>query len=77
LGEVKTKFRTAADALTLGLTFPACILAGYFLGKGADRLFGFAPYASYIGGVLGILAGFWNLFQIARKAESDDRGDGQ
>ena len=70
---MKTKLRAAADAITLGITFPACILAGYFLGKGADRLFGFSPYGSYVGGVLGIFAGFWNLYQIARAAERDDR----
>ncbi|HET9793551.1 MAG TPA: AtpZ/AtpI family protein [Thermoanaerobaculia bacterium] len=67
------RFRAAADAITLGIAFPACIVAGYFLGKGADRLFGWAPWGSYAGGALGIAAGFWNLFKISREADEEDR----
>ena len=71
----RSRLQAVGNAITLGITFPACILAGYFLGKGADRLFGSSPYGSYVGGVLGILAGFWNLYQIARAAEREDRKD--
>jgi len=69
----KPRFRAAADALTLGVAFPACIVVGYFLGKGADRLFGWAPWGSYAGGAFGIVAGFWNLFKISREADDEDR----
>jgi F0F1-type ATP synthase assembly protein I len=69
----KPRFRAAADAITLGVAFPACIVAGYFLGKGADRLFGWAPWGSYAGGALGIAAGFWNLFKVSREADEEDR----
>lgn len=71
----KPRLRAAADAITLGVAFPACIVAGYFLGKGADRLLGWSPYGSYVGGALGIAAGFWNLYKISREADDeDDRG---
>lgn len=70
----KPRLRAAADAITLGLAFPACIVAGYFLGKGADHVFGSAPYGSYAGGVVGIVAGFWNLYKISREADEEDRG---
>ena len=69
----KSRLQTVGNAIALGLTFPACIVAGYFLGKGADHLLGSAPYGSYVGGVAGIAAGFWNLYQIARRAESDEK----
>jgi F0F1-type ATP synthase assembly protein I len=70
----KPRFRAATDAITLGIAFPACIVVGYFLGKGADRLFGSGPYGSYVGGALGIAAGFWNLYKISREADDEDRG---
>ena len=70
----KPRHRAAADAITLGVAFPACIVAGYFLGKGADKLFGSAPWGSYVGGALGIAAGFWNLYKIAREADEEDGG---
>jgi F0F1-type ATP synthase assembly protein I len=72
----KPRFRAAADAITLGIAFPACIVAGYFLGKGADRLFGWSPYGAYAGAALGIAAGFWNLYKIAREADDEDGGSG-
>jgi len=67
------RFGAAADAIGLGVAFPACIVAGYFLGKWSDHLFGSAPYGSYVGGALGIAAGFWNLYKISREADDEDR----
>ena len=72
----KPRFRAAADAIALGVAVPACIVGGYFLGKGLDRLFGWSPWGSYAGGALGIIAGFWNLYKISREADDEDRGGG-
>jgi F0F1-type ATP synthase assembly protein I len=67
------RLRTAADAATLGLTLPACIVAGYFLGKWGDHLFGTSPVLADIGGLLGIVAAFVALYRVA--VASRDEGD--
>ena len=68
----RSRLRTAADAAALGLTFPACTLGGYFLGRWLDSIFHTGPALSYAGGLVGSAAAFVNLFQIARRAGSDD-----
>jgi F0F1-type ATP synthase assembly protein I len=67
------RHRALADAATIGFAFPACTLAGYFLGRWADGAFGTAPTMSYAGGILGIAAAFATVFRIA--ARSDGRED--
>lgn len=71
----RSRLQTVADAAALGLTFPACTVAGYFLGKWIDGLAGTAPTLSIAGGVLGVAAGFWNVFKIAARADRDDRAE--
>ena len=68
----RSRLRTVGDAAALGLAFPACTLAGYFLGRWLDSMFGTGPALSYAGGLLGSAAAFFNLYQIARRAGSDD-----
>ncbi|MGH9442998.1 MAG: AtpZ/AtpI family protein [Thermoanaerobaculia bacterium] len=68
----RSRLQTVADAAVLGLTFPACTVAGYFLGKWLDGLAGTAPTLSFAGGILGVAAGFWNVFKIASRANADD-----
>jgi len=68
----RSRLSTLADAAALGLTFPACILAGYFLGRWLDSILHTGPTLSYAGGILGIAAAFLNLYLIARRASSDD-----
>ena len=69
----RSRLQTVADAAALGLTFPACTVAGFFLGKWIDGLAGTAPTGSFVGGILGVAAGFWNVFKIAARADRDDR----
>jgi F0F1-type ATP synthase assembly protein I len=68
----RSRLRTLADASALGLTFPACTLAGYFLGRWLDSVFHTGAVLSYAGGFLGSAAAFFNLYLIARRADSDD-----
>jgi F0F1-type ATP synthase assembly protein I len=46
------------------------IVVGYFGGRFLDRWLGTDPYCSYVGLILGIVAGFRNLFRLARSAAS-------
>ena len=68
----RSRLQTAADAAALGLTFPACTVAGYFLGHWLDSVFHTGPALSYAGGLLGSAAAFVTLFRIAQRASSDD-----
>ena len=61
------QFRQTLEASSIGLVFPIAIAIGYFWGWGMDRLFGTAPYLSYIFAGLGVIAGFVNLFRFAGK----------
>jgi F0F1-type ATP synthase assembly protein I len=71
----RSRLQTVADAAILGLTFPACTVGGYLLGKWIDGLAGTAPTLSFAGGILGVAAGFWNVFKIAARADRDDRAE--
>jgi ATP synthase protein I len=54
-----------------GVEFVFSIVVGYFGGGYLDDWAGTAPYLAYAGLVLGIVAGFWNLFKLARIAQRD------
>jgi len=71
----RSRLRTVADAAALGLTFPACTLAGYFLGHWLDSLFHSGRALSYAGGLVGSAAAFVNLYLIAGRASDDDKSD--
>ncbi len=64
--------QTAADAAALGLTFPACTVAGYFLGHWLDSVLRTGRALSYAGGLIGSAAAFVSLYRIAQRASSDD-----
>lgn len=68
----RSRLKSASDAAALGLTFPACTLAGYFLGHWLDSLFSTGRALSYAGGLLGSAAAFVSLYRIAQRAASDD-----
>lgn len=56
---------TAAFAAS-GVVLVASICVGYFGGGWLDDKLGTAPYVQYVGLIFGIIAGFRNLFQLAR-----------
>jgi len=59
--------RSQWDALyevaTLGFVFPIATAVGFFGGRWLDRLLHISPWLTIIGTVLGIAAGFVNLFR--------------
>ena len=58
----------AGEALAAGILLPLCVVAGYFGGRWIGRAFTAGDTAAYVGGALGALAGFWNLFRIGGRA---------
>jgi len=56
------------DVSIIGIQFPVAIALGYFFGRWLDGLFGTAPWLMIIFALLGIAAGFVNLFRITAQA---------
>jgi F0F1-type ATP synthase assembly protein I len=71
--EEPSRWRLAATYTVIGLTFPAFTVAGYLLGAAADRWLATSPVLAYVGGALGIVAGFVNLYRTAVALERTDR----
>jgi ATP synthase protein I len=66
--EGRKQLQLAARFATAGLELSIAIVVGYFGGRFIDGWLGSAPYGAYTGLVLGIIAGFRNLFLLARSA---------
>ncbi|MDA8099951.1 MAG: AtpZ/AtpI family protein [Nitrospiraceae bacterium] len=65
---------------TVGITMVAATVIGLFIGHWLDGVFGTQPWLTAIFFLLGVIAGFRNLYQAARKAqqtmdETDKRPD--
>ena len=52
------------NASIVGIQFPVAMAIGYFWGKWMDGIFGTEPWLTIIFSILGIIAGFVNLFRI-------------
>ena len=52
------------NASIVGIQFPVAMAIGYFWGKWMDGLFGTEPWLTIIFFILGLIAGFVNLFRI-------------
>lgn len=70
-GPKKPNYDQLAEAWMLGLMFPLCIVAGYLLGWGADRLIGSGHWGRLIGAALGIAAAFVNLFRVGMQGDGN------
>lgn len=62
---------------TVGITMVAATVLGYFLGVFLDRLFGTSPWLMVLFLLLGIAAGFKNLYDQARKLIRLDESGGK
>ena len=63
--------RKLALLSTVGLMFPTSIGIGLFFGWWLDRWFGTAPWMLMLFALLGIAAGFINLFNVVSKFDND------
>ena len=62
------------NASIVGIQFPVAMAIGYFWGKWMDGLFGTEPWLTIIFFILGLIAGFVNLFRITMAtAREEDR----
>lgn len=68
--EGRKQLQLAARFATAGLELVISIVVGYFGGRALDRWLGSEPYCGYVGLLLGVVAGFRNLFLLARRASA-------
>jgi ATP synthase protein I len=63
---------------TVGITLVAATVIGFYAGYALDRFFGTSPWLMLVFLVLGIAAGFKNLFDQVKKIQDfDDSTKGQ
>lgn len=60
------------DLLSLGLTFPLCIVLGFFLGRWIGGWFGHAAGGQWVGLVWGVGTAFWELYKVSRRMSRRD-----
>lgn len=60
-------------AFSVGIHLVLCTFAGLAMGYGLDSLFGTKPWLSFLFLVFGIIAGFRELFRVAKKQGKEDR----
>jgi len=65
-------WRQLIDASAVPLNLVAATFVGFAIGYGLDKLFGTSPYLTIIFLVLGVIAGFRELFRYARRMERED-----
>ncbi len=68
--EDKKLLRIIGALSTVGITLVAATMIGFFAGRFLDRLFSTSPWLTIIFLILGIIAGFKNLFDHARKYQN-------
>lgn len=66
----KPFFRQLLQASTVGLNLVFSTFIGLAIGYGLDSLFNTSPWLMIIFLILGIIAGFRELFKIARKQDN-------
>jgi ATP synthase protein I len=64
-------WRGLAELTSIGMTMVLCTVIGLAGGYFGDRWLGTSPWLTLVGLLLGIVAGFVNLFRSAKNAEQD------
>lgn len=62
-------WKNLLEASTVPLNLVAATFVGFAIGYGLDRLLGTSPYLTVVFFLLGIIAGFRELFRFARRQE--------
>lgn len=71
----KSLFGQLLEASSVGIQLVISTFVGLAIGYGLDRLFGTSPYLTFVFLIVGIIAGFWELLRVAKKAERMKNGD--
>lgn len=69
MADRSSRNRQLVEVSVLGIMFPLCIGAGYFLGSWLDGRFGTYPWLTFIGSGLGVAAAFVNLFRVVLRSD--------
>lgn len=67
--EGRKQLKLAARFASAGLELAIAIVVGYFGGGWLDGWLGTDPYLAFGGLLLGIIAGFRTLYQLAKRAQ--------
>lgn len=67
------QYATLAEASALGFMFPLALGIGYLWGRWMDRLFGTAPWLTWIFTAFGLIAAFVNLFRLSARADAEEK----
>jgi ATP synthase protein I len=65
----KPLFKQLLEASSVGIHLVVSTFVGLAIGYGLDKLFGTSPYLTVIFLIIGIIAGFRELFRVANKQE--------
>ncbi len=71
----KSILRQVFEASTVGIYLVVSMFVGLAIGYGLDKLLNTFPYLSIIFFIFGIIAGFREVFRVAKKAERLTDGD--
>jgi hypothetical protein len=63
------------DLMSLGFSFPLCIVLGFFLGRWIGGWFGHPVPGQWVGLVWGISAAFWELYKVNRRMARRDEAE--
>jgi ATP synthase protein I len=70
----KPVFKQLFEASTVGIQFVLSIIVGFFMGLGLDKLFG-TSFLKFVFLGMGIIAGFRELFRVAKKQGGGNSGN--
>ncbi len=63
--------RRLLDVATIGLVFPVASALGFLAGKAVGAWFDAANAGALIGGLFGVAAGFYNVYQVVQRLNAD------
>ncbi|MFW6050333.1 MAG: AtpZ/AtpI family protein [Myxococcota bacterium] len=67
--EGRNQLKALGNVGTAGIELVVSIVVGYFGGRWLDGWLGTGPWLMWIGFVLGLVAGFRNLFRVSRRIQ--------
>ena len=60
------------ELMSIGMVFPIAIVLGFFLGRWIGGLWGHSKPGQWIGMILGIATGFWELYKVTLRLDQLD-----